>query len=294
MSEFTADARREMKRLRQEDGLSATQARQKVLSTAVDFDWRMLNFGTYTPSEKAIATLRSSQPPAAEGLTAVVGRAGDGSPATVTLGGDGTQHIVIEGQTGSGKTVLLAGLLESLAARYAADDVTVVYGELKATADDVPGVDMARGDFIPPVLRALEEGRRVVLAVEDAQELAARYPQKIERLLDALMTSGGRLHLILADQVRRSAESPALGRLDKVMAFQGAGWVGLAPHSRGVAVQSSRRIDLQRVQLSEGKLPLLVDPKCELDARAFRVAASPARAWGPVPAPAPTAALYGR
>lgn len=294
MSEFTADARREMKRLRQEDGLSATQARQKVLSTAVDFDWRMLNFGTYTPSEKAIATLRSSQPPAAEGLTAVVGRAGDGSPATVTLGGDGTQHIVIEGQTGSGKTVLLAGLLESLAARYAADDVAVVYGESKSTADTVPGVVMARGDFIPPVLRALEEGRRVVLAVEDAQVLAAKYPQKIERLLDALMTSGGRLHLILADQVRRSAESPALGRLEQVMGDQGTGWIGMSSCDPGVAASNFRRTHLQGLRSLGGKLQVLLDSLDEHSKYAFRVAASPARAWGPVPAPAPTAALYGR
>lgn len=294
MSEFTADARREMKRLRQEDGLSATRARQKVLSTAVDFDWRMLNFGTYTPSEKTIATLRSSQPPADEGLTAVVGRMDDGSPVTVTLGGDGPQHHVIEGQTGSGKSVLLAGLLESLAARYAVDDAAVIYGESKATADAIPGVVMARRDVVPPVLRELEEGRRVVLVVEDAQVLAAQCPQEIARLVDVLVTSGGRLHLILADQARRNAESPALGRLEQVMGDRGTGWVGLVPYSRGVAVQSSRRIDLQRVQLSEGKLPLLFDPKGELDARAFRVAASPARAWGPVPAPAPTAALYGR
>lgn len=294
MSEFTADARREMKRLRQEDGLSATQARQKVLSTAVDFDWRMLNFGTYTPSEKTIATLRSSQPPADEGLTAVVGRTGDGSPVTVTLGGDGPQHLVVEGQTGSGKTVLLSGLLEALAARYAADDVAVIYGESKATADAIPGVVMARRDVVTPVLRGLEEGRRVVLVVEDAQVLAARYPQKIERLVDALMTSRGRLHLILADQVRGDAQPWVLGRLEQVMGDRGTGWVGFVPHSRGVAVQSSRRIDLRGVHPSEGELPLLFDPKGELDARAFRVAASPSRAWGPVPAPAPTAALYGR
>lgn len=294
MSEFTADARREMKRLRQEDGLSATQARQKVLSTAVDFDWRMLNFGTYTPSEKTIATLRSSQPPADEGLTAVVGRTGDGSPVTVTLGGDGPQHLVVEGQTGSGKTVLLAGLLEALAARYAADDVAVIYGESKATADAIPGVVMARRDVVTPVLRGLEEGRRVVLVVEDAQVLAARYPQKIERLVDALMTSRGRLHLILADQVRGDAQPWVLGRLDKVMAFQGAGWIGMSTCDLGVAASNSRKVHLNSLRSLGGKLQVMLDSLDAHNKYAFRVAVSPARAWGQVPAPAPTAALYGR
>lgn len=182
MSQITTAARRKIKEL-QRAGMPLSTARYQVLSAAPDYTWRALNFGTYTPSDRTVELLRASLPPAADGLSAVIGQTGDSEPFTVHLGGDAPRHLVIEGPAGTGKTVALESLRDSIAVRY--PDVQIIWQ---------PG---ASADFLVELNLAMLEGggAPILVALCELRHIARISPGALTELVD-VATQNPRVHVV--------------------------------------------------------------------------------------------------
>jgi DNA segregation ATPase FtsK/SpoIIIE, S-DNA-T family len=170
---------------------------------------------------------------AADGLTAVVGRAGD-VPVTLTLG-EPFRHWLIGGRRGFGTTVLLHSLLYGLASRYAANHLAVY---LLDPAGDGSWRDLPAA---LPQVRAVGGGDRVTAVLEQAAAASAEHPTT--RVVCAVNELGALAPADLATLCDLAGD-PAADRVHLIAAGEDTPPAGLAAHCRvRIAFAGGRVLD---------------------------------------------------